>query len=96
MITLVAFELDGTLAENKQALLRCMGEALGDLLKVVQATVSGGEWPQFHKKIVSQLPAHADVLKLLLMATPGTNLDTLTPLTKATPQTPRMRLWRLP
>jgi len=83
MITLVAFDLDGTLAESKQALLPSMGKALADLLAVAQvAVISGGDWPQFHKQIVSQLPAHADVSKLWLMPTTGTKLYTFTPTSK--------------
>ena len=77
MISLVAFDLDGTLAESKQALKDTMGEALADLLGVAHvAVISGGDWPQFHKQIVSRLPARADLSKLWLMPTTGTKLYT--------------------
>nr|POE72495.1 phosphomannomutase 2 [Quercus suber] len=77
MISLVAFDLDGTLAESKQPLLETMGDALSDLLAVAHvAVISGGDWPQFHKQIVSRLPARADVSKLWLMPTTGTKLYT--------------------
>jgi phosphomannomutase len=77
MITLVAFDLDGTLAESKQALKDSMGKALADLLAVADvAVISGGDWPQFYKQIVSRLPAHADLSKLWLMPTTGTKLYT--------------------
>lgn len=77
MITLVAFDLDGTLAESKQALKDTMGEALASLLAVANvAVISGGDWPQFYKQIVSRLPAHADLSKLWLMPTTGTKLYT--------------------
>ena len=77
MITLVGFDLDGTLAESKQALKDTMAEALADLLGVANvAVISGGDWPQFHKQIVSRLPARADLSKLWLMPTTGTKLYT--------------------
>ncbi|KAM5453475.1 hypothetical protein MaudCBS49596_002678 [Microsporum audouinii] len=51
MISLVAFDLDGTLALSKQPLLDSMGEALADLLAVAHvAVISGGDWPQFQKQ----------------------------------------------
>ena len=77
MITLVAFDLDGTLAESKQPLKDTMGEALADLLAVANvAVISGGDWPQFQKQVASQLPARADLSKLWLMPTTGTKLYT--------------------
>lgn len=77
MISLVAFDLDGTLAESKQALKESMGEALADLLAVAHvAVISGGDWPQFYRQIVSRLPARADLSKLWLMPTTGTKLYT--------------------
>ena len=43
MKRLIAFDLDGTLAESKQPLDDTMGEALADLLAVVDvAIISGG------------------------------------------------------
>lgn len=39
MITLVAFDLDGTLAESKQPLKEPMGEALANLLAVANVAV---------------------------------------------------------
>lgn len=75
MISLVAFDLDGTLALSKQPLLDTMGEALADLLGVAHvAVISGGDWPQFQKQVVSRLPARADLSKLWLMPTTGTKL----------------------
>ncbi|EFE43082.1 hypothetical protein TRV_02163 [Trichophyton verrucosum HKI 0517] len=75
MISLVAFDLDGTLAISKQPLLDTMGEALADLLGVAHvAVISGGDWPQFQKQVVNRLPARADLSKLWLMPTTGTKL----------------------
>jgi HAD superfamily hydrolase (TIGR01484 family) len=77
MIKLVAFDLDGTLAESKQPLLDSMGEALADLLTVAHvAVISGGDWPQFQKQVASRLPPRADLSKLWLMPTTGTKLYT--------------------
>lgn len=77
MISLVAFDLDGTLAESKQALKDTMGEALADLLAVANvAVISGGDWLQFQKQVASRLPARADRSKLWLMPTTGTKLYT--------------------
>jgi len=77
MKQLVAFDLDGTLAESKQPLKDSMGEALADLLTVANvAVISGGDWPQFDKQVASRLPERADRSKLWLMPTTGTKLYT--------------------
>ena len=77
MKQLVAFDLDGTLAESKQPLKDSMGEALADLLAVAHvAVISGGDWPQFDKQVASRLPERADRSKLWLMPTTGTKLYT--------------------
>ena len=77
MKQLVAFDLDGTLAESKQPLKEDMGEALADLLGVAHvAVISGGDWPQFDKQVASRLPERADRSKLWLMPTTGTKLYT--------------------
>ena len=77
MISLVAFDLDGTLAESKQPLKDTMGEALADLLAVAHvAVISGGDWLQFQKQVASRLPPRADLSKLWLMPTTGTKLYT--------------------
>lgn len=75
MIALVAFDLDGTLAESKQPLKDTMGEALANLLDVANvAVISGGDWPQFQKQVASRLPPRANLSKLWLMPTTGTKL----------------------
>lgn len=77
MKQLVAFDLDGTLAESKQPLKDDMGEAIADLLGVAHvAVISGGDWPQFDKQVASRLPARADLSRLWLMPTTGTKLYT--------------------
>jgi len=75
MKELIAFDLDGTLAESKQPLHDDMGEALADLLGVADvAVISGGDWPQFDKQVASRLPERANLSKLWLMPTTGTKL----------------------
>jgi HAD superfamily hydrolase (TIGR01484 family) len=75
MKKLVAFDLDGTLAESKQPLDGAMGNALAQLLNVANvAIISGGDWPQFDKQVASRLPHHADLSRLWLMPTTGTKL----------------------
>lgn len=74
---LIAFDLDGTLAESKQPLADDMAEALADLLTVAHvAVISGGDWPQFDKQVASRLPVGADRSRLWLMPTTGTKLYT--------------------
>ncbi len=77
MKQLVAFDLDGTLAESKQPLTAAMGEALADLLDVADvAVISGGDWPQFETQVANRLPDRADRFRLWLMPTTGTKLYT--------------------
>lgn len=75
MKQLVAFDLDGTLAESKQRIGDEMAEALTGLLGIMHvAVISGGDWPQFHQQIVSRLPGDTDLSRLWLMPTTGTKL----------------------
>src|SRR5690242_13362992 len=77
MKDLIAFDLDGTLAESKQPLGEPMGDALARLLQVTHvAVISGGDWPQFDKQVASRLPQRADRGRLWLMPTTGTKLYT--------------------
>ena len=57
MKKLIVFDLDGTLAESKSSLDAEMSTLLHDLLGVVKvAVISGGDWPQFEKQVLSHLP----------------------------------------
>jgi phosphomannomutase len=77
MKQLVAFDLDGTLAESKQAVQEPMANALADLLDVANvAVISGGDWPQFEKQVASRMLPRANLDKLWLMPTTGTKLYT--------------------
>ncbi|KXU29595.1 HAD family hydrolase [Sphingobium sp. 22B] len=77
MKKLIAFDLDGTLAESKQPLQAPMQKALSNLLSVAHvAVISGGDWPQFEKQVASRLPVQADLSRLWLMPTTGTKLFT--------------------
>jgi phosphomannomutase len=73
MKKLIVFDLDGTLAESKSSLDAEMSALLRDLLGIVKvAVISGGNWPQFEKQLVSKLPDGADLNNLSLLPTCGT------------------------
>jgi HAD superfamily hydrolase (TIGR01484 family) len=75
MKRLVAFDLDGTLAQSKQPIDPEMASLLARLLRVVPvAIISGGDWPQFHQQLIGNLPAGADLARLFLLPTSGTKL----------------------
>ena len=75
MKKLVAFDLDGTLAASKQPLDTEMGALLAALSRVAEVCViSGGDWPQFEKQVVSRLPEDADRARFWIMPTTGTKL----------------------
>jgi phosphomannomutase len=70
---LVVFDLDGTLAESKSSLDAEMSGLLHDLLTVVKvAVISGGDWPQFEKQLLSNLPRDERLANLSLLPTCGT------------------------
>jgi HAD superfamily hydrolase (TIGR01484 family) len=75
MKRLIAFDLDGTLALSKQPLDSERAAMMARLLGVaLVAVISGGDWPQFEKQLVSRLPADADLSRLFVMPTTGTKL----------------------
>jgi len=75
MKRLVAFDLDGTLAESKQPLDEEMANILARLSSVAEVCIiSGGDWPQFQKQVVSRLPADANLERFWIMPTTGTKL----------------------
>ena len=64
---LVAFDLDGTLAESKQRVSSDMGELLSQLLKKMPvAVMSGAGFPQFERQFFPAFPADADFKNLYL------------------------------
>ena len=75
MKRLIAFDLDGTLAESKQPIGDEMAGLLKSLLDVAMVSViSGGDWPQFEKQVIKRLPAGARLDRLFIMPTTGTKL----------------------
>ncbi|WP_157221129.1 HAD-IIB family hydrolase [Flavisphingomonas formosensis] len=75
MKKLIAFDLDGTLAESKQPIQPEMGTLLKQLLGVAAiAVISGGDWPQFETQVVAHIPAGSDLSRLFIMPTTGTKL----------------------
>lgn len=64
---LVAFDLDGTLAESKQRVSAEMGELLAGLLvKMPVAIMSGAGYAQFEKQLLPALPPESNFSKLYL------------------------------
>ncbi len=73
MKKLIVFDLDGTLAESKSALDAEMATLLHDLLGIMKvAIISGGDWPQFEKQLLSNLPDDEHLANLSLLPTCGT------------------------
>jgi phosphomannomutase len=73
MKKLIVFDLDGTLAPSKSSLDDKMAALLHDLLGVVKvAVISGGDWPQFEKQLLANLPHDALLANLSLLPTCGT------------------------
>lgn len=73
MKKLIVFDLDGTLAESKSSLDGEMAALLHDLLGIVKvAIISGGDWPQFEKQLLSNLPHDESLANLSLLPTCGT------------------------
>ncbi|HTE02479.1 MAG TPA: HAD-IIB family hydrolase [Mucilaginibacter sp.] len=73
MKKLIVFDLDGTLAESKAALDTEMAVILETLLKVARiAVISGGDWPQFQKQVLSKLSEKKRLKNLSILPACGT------------------------
>ena len=73
MKKLIVFDLDGTISESKSSLDDEMSALLRDLLSITRvAIISGGNWPQFEKQLISNLPRNANLKNLSLLPTCGT------------------------
>jgi HAD superfamily hydrolase (TIGR01484 family) len=73
MKKLIVFDLDGTLAESKSSLDAEMATLLSALLGIVKvAVISGGNWPQFEKQLLANLPHDKPLKNLSLLPTCGT------------------------
>ena len=73
--TLVAFDLDDTLAASKSPIDPLMGALLGELLTMAEVCViSGGQIAQFTSQLVDNLPpiGAVELARLHLMPTCGT------------------------
>ena len=73
MKQLVVFDLDGTLAESKSSIDPGMVALLNSLLEVTHvAVISGGDWPQFEKQVLSGAFEPGGLANLSLLPTSGT------------------------
>jgi phosphomannomutase len=70
---LVVFDLDGTLAQSKSSIDAEMATLLNKLLGLIRvAVISGGNWPQFQKQVLSHLTSDERLKHLSLLPTCGT------------------------
>ena len=73
MKKLIVFDLDGTIAESKSPLDAEMANLLSRLLAVVKvAIISGGNWPQFQRQVLSHLGQDPHLKQLSILPTCGT------------------------
>ena len=73
MKKLIVFDLDGTLAESKSSIDAEMSRLLDDLLGILKvAVISGGDWPQFEKQVLSHLAHNGSLVNLSILPTCGT------------------------
>ena len=73
MKSLIVFDLDGTITESKSAVDAEMSALLRDLLDIAKvAVISGGDWPQFERQLLSNLPRYTNLAHLSLLPTCGT------------------------
>lgn len=72
---LIMFDLDDTLAETKSPLSTEMAQTLTELLNShYVGIISGGDWSQFQKQVIAQLPAEANLYNLCVAPTIGSKL----------------------
>ena len=73
MKKLIVFDLDAILAESKSSFDTETSALLQHLLGIVKvAVISGGDWPQFEKQLLPNLPHDKRLLNLSLLPTCGT------------------------
>ncbi len=68
MKKLIIFDLDGTLAKSKASIDKEMATLLNTLLSIVKiAVISGGDWPQFKKQVISPLAKDTKLKNLSIL-----------------------------
>jgi phosphomannomutase len=73
MKKLIIFDLDGTLAQSKASLDKEMCALFSRLIDTVKvAIISGGDWPQFEKQVLSHLTKEKHLKNLSILPTCGT------------------------
>lgn len=72
MKKLVVFDLDGTLAESKASIDKEIAKLLQALLDIMKvAVISGGDWAQFKKQVIDNLPTGTNLKNLSILPTTG-------------------------
>ncbi|MDR2538173.1 MAG: HAD-IIB family hydrolase [Bifidobacteriaceae bacterium] len=72
-VNLIAFDLDGTLAQSKSKIDESMSEILGRLIDTIQVCViSGGKYEQFDQNLLRLLPHGTNLTNLHILPTSGT------------------------
>jgi len=73
MKKLIVFDLDGTLAESKASLDAEMAKLFSKLIDTLKVSIiSGGDWPQFEKQVLSNLTKEKHLKNLSILPTCGT------------------------
>ena len=73
MKKLIIFDLDGTLAQSKAPLDDEMAVLFSRLIDTVKVSIiSGGDWPQFEKQVLSHLTKEKHLKNLSILPTCGT------------------------
>src|SRR5215213_2660323 len=73
MKSMMVFDLDGTLAESKALLDPEMAALMARLMNVAKvAVISGADWIQFEKQLLTQVPQDARLENLSILPTCGT------------------------
>lgn len=73
MKKLIVFDLDGTLTPSKSSITEEISTLFSTLLGISKvAVISGGDWPQFQRQLLSKLPHDKSLKNLSLLPTSGT------------------------
>ncbi len=72
---LFIFDMDGTLTESKRPLAPSMGKLLAGLLGIARVgVISGADFPQFKRELISRIPKRANFKNLFILPMNGSEL----------------------